>query len=439
MEAWPDRNARTGCDCRRHAADAATSVAELREDQCPCLEGQEGQLMTMSRWVVTGVSGSERIEFLNEIAEGVRRRSKTVEVYDVGQLISEECERLRIVTVDSRMLDMDPHLLRAIRRSALKEVRISIAENPQVDLRLIGIHATFRWNGRLIAGVSWDDICEIGPDGFLNVVDNVDEVVERNRANPKWGRAEAPGPLRTQEWMMEEEFATQVFADVAGKPMYVVARKHAPDSMSELLLGSDKKRVYLSYPITAIKTESPDLLKRIQGPILSQLEELFVVFNPLSIQDVDSLSRRPRRLAIPGGRTHRRKHGPASQDVVVWAEETASVGDFADSDTCDPTVADEADSDHDLPAALIKARTIERDFRFVEQCDAVIAVYLTEKVSPGVLAKVMRAHRLQKPVFMVYPFRKSPFLEDVVTHFEDDLESMMVYLRQIANDDYYWR
>ncbi len=192
--------------------------------------------MTMSRWVVTGVSGSERIEFLNEIAEGVRRRSKTVEVYDVGQLISEECEWLRIVTVDSRMLDMDPHLLREIRRSALKEVRISIAKNPHVDLHLIGIHATFRWNGRFIPGVSWDDIREIGPDGFLNVVDNVDEVVERNRANLKWGRAEAPGPLRTQEWMMEEEFATQVFADVAGKPMYVVARKHVLYSISELLL-----------------------------------------------------------------------------------------------------------------------------------------------------------------------------------------------------------
>jgi hypothetical protein len=102
--------------------------------------------MTMLRWVVTGVSGSERIEFLNEIAEGVRRRSKTVEVYDVGQLISEECERLPIVTVDSRMLDMDPHLLRATRRSALKEVRIGVAENPHVDLHLTDIRATFTWN-----------------------------------------------------------------------------------------------------------------------------------------------------------------------------------------------------------------------------------------------------------------------------------------------------
>lgn len=396
-------------------------------------------MMIMSRWVVTGVSGSERIEFLNEIAQSVLRRGKTVKVYDVGQLISEECERLRIVTVDSRMLDMDPYLLRAVRRSALKGVRIGVAENPNVDLHLIGIHATFRWNSRLIPGVSWDDIREIGPDGFLNVVDNVDEVVERNQANPKWGRAEAPSPRATQEWMMEEEFATQVFADVAGKPMYIVARKHAPDSMSELLLGSDKKRVYLSYPITAIKAEHPDLLKRIQGPILSQLEELFVVFNPLYIQDVDSLFRRPSRLAIQSGRKYRRRYMPAAQDVVVRAEETEPVGEIADHDARDPAAAADPDSDYDLTAALIKARTIERDFRFVEQCDAVIAIYLTEKVSPGVLAEVTRAHRLQKPVFMVYPFGKSPFLEDVVTHFADDLESMMSYLRQIANDEHYWR
>lgn len=341
---------------------------------------------------------------MNEIAESVRRRSKTVEVYDVGQLISEECERLRIVTADSRMLDMDPHLLRAIRRSALKEVRISTANDPHLDLHPTSVHAMFRWTAQTYPGVSWDDIRKIGPDGFLNVVDNVDEVVERNRANPKWGRAEAPGPLRTQEWMMEEEFATQVFADVAGKLVYVVARKHAPDSMPELLPGSDKRRVHLSNLITAIRTESPDLLKRTQG-----------------------------------GRTYRRKHRSALQDVVVWAEETAPVGEIADSDACDPTVADEHDSDYDLSAALIKAWTIERKSRFVEQCDAVIAIYLTEKVSSGVLAEVMRAHRLQKPVFMVYPFRRSPFLQDAVTHFEDDLESMMVYLRQIANDEYCWR
>jgi hypothetical protein len=44
--------------------------------------------------------------------------------------------------------------------------------------------------------------------------------------------------------------------------------------------------VYLSYPITEIREENPELLEKIQGPILQRLEKLFVVFNPLSIQDM---------------------------------------------------------------------------------------------------------------------------------------------------------
>jgi hypothetical protein len=31
-------------------------------------------------------------------------------------------------------------------------------------------------------------------------------------------------------------------------------------------------------------------------------------------------------------------------------------------------------------------RTIERDYRFIDQSDVVVVLYMTEKVSPGVLA-----------------------------------------------------
>jgi len=43
----------------------------------------------------------------------------------------------------------------------------------------------------------------------------------------------------------------------------------------------------MSYPITAIRKDNPDLLAQIQGEYLSRLEALFVVFDPLTVRDME--------------------------------------------------------------------------------------------------------------------------------------------------------
>ena len=48
----------------------------------------------MQKWIVTGVSGSERIELLNELKDYIKNNSdKRVGVYDVGDLIKVECKK----------------------------------------------------------------------------------------------------------------------------------------------------------------------------------------------------------------------------------------------------------------------------------------------------------------------------------------------------------
>ncbi|MCK5677013.1 MAG: nucleoside 2-deoxyribosyltransferase [Flavobacteriaceae bacterium] len=83
---------------------------------------------------------------------------------------------------------------------------------------------------------------------------------------------------------------------------------------------------------------------------------------------------------------------------------------------------------------LIKSRTVERDFRFIDQSDAVVVIYPTEKISPGVLAEIIYAHRNQKPVFMYFTSKTSPFLENYVTYLTDDLENLMTNLEGFSND-----
>jgi nucleoside 2-deoxyribosyltransferase len=81
---------------------------------------------------------------------------------------------------------------------------------------------------------------------------------------------------------------------------------------------------------------------------------------------------------------------------------------------------------------IIKARMIERDFQFIDQSDIVVVFYLTDKVSPGVLAEIYYAHRNQKPAFIALPGARSPFLEDVANVIAPSIEESLRHLETLA-------
>jgi adenylate kinase/nucleoside 2-deoxyribosyltransferase len=344
----------------------------------------------VQKWIITGISGSGRIELMNELAEHCRNQlHKVVTVHDAGAIIREECLKHRIRVADERILDVDGPLLRTLRAAALKEVNIRILSQPDADLHLIGLHAMFRWKRRLVPGISYPDVLALSPDGFISVIDDVRTVFETNQRNPKWDEDTLPNPEETQEWMMEEEFLTEVLADVVGKPIYLVARKRNIGNLADLFF-TKKKKVYLSFPITAVRETEPQLLERIQGPILSELQNLFVVFNPLAIKDM--------ALTYPN---------PAGVPELV--------------SQLTPRAKE-----------ILKSRTVERDFQFIDQSDAVVVFYETEKVSPGVLAEIFYAHRNTKPVFASFAGKPSPFLESAVTELHSTPEALLESLRRFA-------
>jgi nucleoside 2-deoxyribosyltransferase len=224
----------------------------------------------------------------------------------------------------------------------------------------------------------------------VNVVEDVKKVEETNARNAKWDDGTRPSVQETQEWLTEEEFVTDIMGEVTGKPVYIVARQHTLGNLADLFF-SNKRRIYLSYPITAVKETDPGLLEAIQTTYLPALEERFVVFNPLAIKDMS--------LTYDG----------VLKDI--------------------PRLVDQM-----TPAAkdTIKTRTIERDFQFIDQSDAVVVLYMTDKVSPGVLAEIYYAHRNQKPVFMAFPGSASPFIEDATDVIEKDIDALMKHLDRFA-------
>lgn len=347
----------------------------------------------MKKWLVTGVSGSGRIELLNELKAEAEKRNTPVLVHDIGGLIREQAEQVNMRVVDERILDVDPVQLRLLRTCAIKSVQMEILKHHEVEHHFIGTHVTFRWKRRLIPGISYKDIFALAPDGMVNVVNDVAKVHEINSRNPKWKPETLPRVEETQDWMVEEEFVTEMLAEVTNVPVFLIARRHTTSNLADLFF-SGKKRIYLSYPITAVRDENPEILAHIQGPILKELETLFVVFNPLDIED----------MAL------------SNQNSVAPATEF-------------PTEISQL-----TPRAIeqLKDRTVERDFQFIDQSDAVVVFYLTEKLSPGVIAEILYAHRNQKPVFIVFSGKRSPFLEYPATEIKATPEELMSSLRAFA-------
>ena len=74
----------------------------------------------MERWLVTGISGSGRIELVESLRPVLEAKGKSVLVSDVGELIRQECIKNRMPFKPHTILDIDRTQLNLLRSSALK-------------------------------------------------------------------------------------------------------------------------------------------------------------------------------------------------------------------------------------------------------------------------------------------------------------------------------
>lgn len=311
--------------------------------------------------IVTGISNSGRREFMEDFERLCREKQADISFFDIGTVMKQTAKESGIDFTDLKVLDSDATVLSLARRTAFYKISLQ-AQKTQHSC--VGIHACFRWRGVLLEGLAYREVLEFPADIFLNVVDNIQDVIARFKANPQWGW------MRNDEvgvWMDEEEFITEQLAKLSGKPFYVVAREQNADDVYDLVFGS-KKKFYLSYPITVLE-HMPEELERIRGAV-GRLRQKFICFDPLFIKDM-SLARQ-----------------------LEKAEGTKKITDI------DSRMIDQ-----------IKTRTVDRDYQFIQQSDFVVVMYPTEKLSPGVLSEMNFAYRYNKPVYAFYPYARSPFFE----------------------------
>jgi adenylate kinase len=297
---------------------------------------------------VTGISGSGVGEYVQNIAREAERHGHSVQQHGVGDLMRQFAQEDDPDVRWDRILDADDKSLRHLRARAFDRVARALTESPD-SLHLVSLHLSFRWRAYLTKGLEPHILNEFQPyvRCFVNIIEDLAKIHERLRAT-SWGDRKI---LELLVWRDEELFLTDMFANTCGRvSSFAVARGEPHSEVERLIWHPDIKKVYLSFPITAI-LEDKAAQQEITA-IRDRIREFLIVFDPYACRDYDMTYQREEMAAL------RREVGEA---------------------------------------------TTERDYRFIDQADAVVVYYPKKVPSKGVDAEMNHARRTGKPIFLYSP------------------------------------
>jgi adenylate kinase len=318
----------------------------------------------------TGISGSGRKDYLREVETYFHQQGQRCKVFEFGDLLAKVQGETRIADDATTLLDGNPVVLNVQRLAAFGRLMDELRGWPEHDVAIISNHACFMRRGRLQTAMDMSQVKNhLAPivDIYMTVVDGAFDIHRRQQEHAEWR-----GHLSLAEiaiWRDFESTLTQILANYESKPFYVMARREPPEMLYRLCQVPTPRRIYLSYPITAITQTNPELLDE-AAALAAQLRDAgFVVYNPMAVNDT-----------------------PVSLDSLG-----VSTG-----------VTEEAIS---AAAPYLDSQTISRDYQLIDQADMVVVYYPTDKISPGVLSEMQHARDVRIPVYLCsFPGAISPFL-----------------------------
>ncbi len=328
---------------------------------------------------VTGISGSGTEEYLKAVVDAAHKHGHDVELHDIGEIMYGYAKDDDPNVRWERILDADEKARRHLRALAFQKLAHDINSKPDV-LHIVDLHLCFRWRAYLTKGFEPHLLEQFRPfvRCFINVIADLSKVHDRLRSL-SWGERNILGLLI---WRDEELFLTDLFAEVSGRVMSLtIATTEPPAMLEKLIWHPDIKTVYLSFPITNLKDENA---KKEIEQFRDEIREFLVVFDPYASKDFDETYKRPEMKALK-----------------------REVGDI----------------------------TEERDYRFIDQAEAVVVYFPVKVPSTGVDAEMNHARRTGKPIFMYSPEDRGP-LPFVVpaSHFRAKREEYVDLLKEWAKD-----
>jgi hypothetical protein len=295
-------------------------------------------------------SGTEQRDWLNKLRAAIEDAGSSCHFHDVGAIMEEFAREFDPNINWDRILDRPEEELRFRRAQAFAEIRQRILDAP-AELHLLACHLTFRWRAYLTRGLDPHLLAAIGDPLrlFLTVVDGVNEVHSR-LAKTDWGDRKR---LQLAVSRDEEVFFTGLLADMFKRPHYIVARQEPAENVAQLVLAPWRPRVYLSFPITALKDDAAgESAQEEVRMVRDSLRRWAVVFDPLAIRDYD-----------------------LTYQVPEMEEIAQELGE----------------------------QTEQRDFRFIDQSEILVAFFPKVVPSKGVDAELRHARTTGKMIYLCYP------------------------------------
>lgn len=312
------------------------------------------------RVVCTGSSGSDRIGYLKAVEKLAQEAGLQLEIFNVGDMMLQKAHDLGSPVSREKILDLPSSSLEWLRGTVFEEMVRRVGEHQN---SIVATHTCFRWKKFLAPAFDTYYLAQLDPDFYVTITDDYDQIRRRLDETEQWR-----GRLQLWEilvWRDEEHFITKMLAEYYRKPHYLIARQEPPETLFNLMLNPGCKKAYLSYPITAIEKDQPEKLEDTQR-FLTELRKYLVVFDPLAMKELE----RGRRFY-------------EEQDEEIDAE----------------------------ILKMLEDQTVARDYQFIDQSDMVIVYYPVREPSPGVLSELIYGFSHDKAVYMVFPYKISPFLK----------------------------
>ncbi|RLE77894.1 MAG: hypothetical protein DRJ44_01020 [Thermoprotei archaeon] len=324
----------------------------------------------------TGISGSGRAEYLREFVKwSEKKHSQKIKMINIGDLMFETAKKLGQDIKEEKILDLSELTLKWLRAAVFEQVVGEVERKP--GIYVVSTHASFRWRRYLLPAFDFFYLNKLSPDLFITVIDSIVDIKKRLENTRQWR-----GRLRFRDiitWQEEEVFITKILAEYQRKPFYVIPRQQPPSTLYDILF-SQKKRVYLSYPMTHVE-DYESYIKRV-SKFKERLSEYFVVFDPGYIDDY--------RLLV--------------EAYKALGEDK----EYVDMNGFRISLSEVMEVEKDL-----RDQTVRRDFMLIDQSDFVVVYYTLPTLSPGVLSEIIYSFTNNKDVYLVFTpsNRVSPFFE----------------------------
>jgi adenylate kinase len=354
------------------------------------------------RAFVTGQVGVDKGPYLEALKAEARRHGKNVEVCHVGKMMYAEAPDVP----PGRILNLPITRLNALRRSVFKEILRKADEHEHL---VVNSHATFRWRHGLFSAFDFDQIKELSADFYITLLDNAESVHQRMMRDHDLDHS-----LKDiMVWREEELLATEIIANITRGygHFYMVCRGRTAmttKTIYGLLFEQEKKRVYLSFPMSHVM-DLPDTLAEINR-LKAAIAEHFVCFDPGEVDEfvLHTLAVK----AMSEGQTMLEAEGAEGPVTLKTAEVAQISGD-------------------------IMGQIYARDFKTIDQSDMIISLVPElpggkPGLSSGVERELHHAFEGGKEVYVIWACRgtPSPFITETATKVFRKTEEAIDYFRE---------